>query len=427
MADPIRVLHFADVHIGVENYGRNDPRSGLSTRVRDFLQRMDEMVKYAGDHDVDLVVFAGDAFKTRTPTPTYFREFADRIMKLAALAPVVLLTGNHDLPQTELKASSVEVFDTLKVPGVWVAYPLRNGYEGRVVETKRGPVFIGAAPFPMRAHLLTDDDSKGAVSIAETNALIEQRMAQYFAALAEDAAAHDMPRLLTGHFTVSGATIHRGSEQSMMLGPDIPVLVSTLCPPGVWDYVAMGHIHKHQNVTEGRANLPPIVYPGSLERIDFGEERDPKGFVWAEVRRGKAKWQFVPVDARAFVTLKADLRESEDPTVDALALLDTRIIENAIVRMILELSPETAARLNEKEIRDALHDADVHLIAGIQKNVEQPARTRLGSSPEGLTDLELLERYLKAKEVREERREQLLEAAKPILDDAARLDTPAIS
>jgi exonuclease SbcD len=233
-----------------------------------------------------------------------------------------------------------------------------------------------------------------------------------------------MPRLLTGHFTVSGATVQRGSEQSMMLGPDIPVLISTLCPVGVWDYVAMGHIHKHQNVTEGRENVPPVVYPGSLERIDFGEERDPKGFVWAEVQRGKADWQFVPVNARPFVTLRADLRESEDPTADALALLDTRRLDDAIVRMILELSPETASRLNEKVIRDALHDADVHLVAGIQKNIEQPARTRLGSSPEGMTDLELLERYLMAKEVRPERRTQLLEAARPILEDPTRLDAP---
>jgi DNA repair protein SbcD/Mre11 len=121
------------------------------------------------------------------------------------------------------------------------------------------------------------------------------------------------------------------------------------------------------------------------------------------------------------------LRTSEDPTAEALALLDTRKLDDAIVRMILELSPETAARLDEKQLRDALHDAGVHMVAGIQKVVEQPARTRLGSSPEGLTDLELLERFLLAKEVRPERRAQLLEAARPILDDSSPLDAVAVS
>ncbi len=76
MTEPIRVLHFADVHIGMENYGKTDPETGLSSRVRDFLRRMDEMIDFAREHDVDLTIFAGDAFKTRSPNPTYQREFA---------------------------------------------------------------------------------------------------------------------------------------------------------------------------------------------------------------------------------------------------------------------------------------------------------------------------------------------------------------
>ena len=422
MTAPIRVLHFADVHIGVETHGRNDPKTGLSTRVRDFLQRMDEMVAYAREQDVDLVIFAGDAFKTRTPTPTYLREFAYRIRDLAALAPVVLLVGNHDLPQTAMKASSVEVFATLGVHNVWVA----DQFEGRVMETKRGPVFVGAAPFPMRTHLLTDEETRQATSIAETNVLLDQRVSDLLQGLAQDAASHKMPRLLTGHFTVSGATLQRGSEQSMMLGADIPVLISTLCPPGAWDYVAMGHIHKHQNVTDGRENTPPVVYSGSLERIDFGEERDPKGFVWLELARGKAKWEFIPVQARPFVTVRGDLRASEDPTADVLELLRRYSLDGAIVRLILEMTPETAARLNEKTIRDALDEADAHFIAGIQKVVDQPARTRLGENLEEKSDLDLLDLYLKAKEVNAERRAELVEAARPILESAP-LNTPAVS
>jgi len=47
VADPIRILHFADLHIGMENYGRLDPETGLNLRVVDFLRRMDEVVTYA--------------------------------------------------------------------------------------------------------------------------------------------------------------------------------------------------------------------------------------------------------------------------------------------------------------------------------------------------------------------------------------------
>ncbi len=422
MNDPIRVLHFADIHIGVENHGRHDAETGLSTRVRDFLRRMDEMIVYASEHEVDLIIFAGDAFKNRTPTPTLLREFAYRVRELAAIAPVVLLVGNHDLPQTALKASSVEVFETLDVPNVWVAHQ----FTGRVIETRRGPVYVGAAPFPMRAHVLSEDEASQATSIAEASELLNQRVAENLAALAEEAAAQDMPRLLTGHFTVSGATVQRSSERAIMLGTDVEVMISTLAPPGVWDYVAMGHVHKHQNVTANREGMPPVVYSGSMERIDFGEEHDQKGFVWLELARGAAEWAFVPVQARPFVTLRGDLRESEDPTADALALVESRLLDEAVVRVILELTPETANRLNEKTVRDAIYEAGAHIVAGIQKIVDEPTRTRLGQVPEDQTDPQLLDLYLKAKGVEAARRETLLETAVPLIE-AASLDAPAAS
>nr|HID12517.1 hypothetical protein [Anaerolineae bacterium] len=65
----IHLLHFADLHIGIENYGRLDPATGVNRRVLDFLRR---------------------------PSPTYQRAFAPRVKRLADA--VVLLVGNHDLP-----------------------------------------------------------------------------------------------------------------------------------------------------------------------------------------------------------------------------------------------------------------------------------------------------------------------------------------
>jgi len=157
MSEPIRVLHFADSHIGIESYGRTDPVTGLSSRVVDFLRRMDDIVTYARDHDVDLIIFAGDAFKTRTPSPTFQREFAHRIRDLSALAPIVMLIGNHDVPPTALKASSIEIYDTLAVPNVLVA----SEYTHYVVETKRGKVAVGTAPYPLRARILETVQTTG--------------------------------------------------------------------------------------------------------------------------------------------------------------------------------------------------------------------------------------------------------------------------
>lgn len=408
MSEPIRVLHFADTHVGMENYGKTDPNTGLSTRVLDFLNRMDEIHAYAAEHAVDLVIFAGDAFKTRQPNPTYQREFAHRIRDLSQLAPVVLLLGNHDLPPTALKASSIEIYDTLQVPNVFVA----AWYDVQPVQTRRGPVAVATVPYPIRSRLLEDTRVVG-LTIAQTDDLLQQVMQDQIETLAQQADAYDMPRLLTGHFTVGGAVV--GSERNIMLGRDVMVGLASLADPR-WDYVALGHIHKHQNLTASQPGAPPVVYSGSIERIDFGEEGDPKGFCWVELARGATRWQFVELPARPFRTLRADLRTAANPTDDVIQRIRQHDLREAVVRLVLDLSPETEARLNESIIRDELKRAGVFQVAAVRKQIEQPARARLGASPEGLTAPELLERYFISKEIPPERRRELLDAARAIFD-----------
>jgi len=409
MSEPLRILHFADVHIGMENYGSSDPVTGVSSRVTDFLRRMDEMVDYARANGVDLTVFAGDAFKTRAPNPTFQREFAWRVRDLAGMAPLVMVLGNHDMQPSREKASSVEIYSTLDVPNVWVA----DSYEVRRLETQRGPVVVGSAPYPFRSRLLEDEKTAG-MTIAETDALLAEKLTNVLDALAGEADAHGpIPRLLAGHFSVSGALL--GSERGIMLGRDVQVALSAVADPR-WDYVALGHIHKHQNLTRGRTDAPPVVYSGSMERIDFGEEGDAKGFCWVELARGAAAWQFVPVKARPFVTLRADLRQSADPTRALLQDIRGHDLKGAIVRVIVQLSAENENQLNESAVREALRAAGIHHLASLQKDVERADRARLGISPEGLTAEELLERYLLSCGVPAERRAELLALARGIFD-----------
>ena len=59
------IVHTADVHIGVENYGRPDPVTKTSSRLQDFLNTLDEVVDYSISHQADIVLFCGDAYKSR--------------------------------------------------------------------------------------------------------------------------------------------------------------------------------------------------------------------------------------------------------------------------------------------------------------------------------------------------------------------------
>jgi DNA repair protein SbcD/Mre11 len=406
---PIRLLHFADLHVGMENYGRLDPATGTSTRARDFLARLDEVVEYALGHQADLVIFSGDAFKTRDPEPTQQREFARRIKRMAESIPVLLLVGNHDLPGAVLKATSLDIYHVLEIPNVIVGYKP----EGRLVETSSGPLYLAWVPYPSRNRLLADDDHRGK-SLPELELALRDVVAGFLSDLAADAARQTAPRVLAGHFSVSGASF--GSERSVMLGSDVAVSKSALADP-VWDYVALGHIHKHQNLTAGEKGAPPVVYAGSLERIDFGEEKEPKGFCWVEVERGHTQVEFVPVRARPFLTIHVNAVNEENPTDAALAEIALRkdMLPDAVVRVIVDMTSAQSDLLEERAIQKAAAAAS-HLI--IQREVRETARTRLGDvGAESLSPEELLEIYFRAKNVDEARIAELLEVARGLLEE----------
>jgi len=379
MVDPIRMLHFADSHIGMENYGKIDPNTGTSSRVRDFLDRLDEVVDYAIDHGADLAVFAGDAFKDRSPDPTQQREFAQRIKRLA------------------------DIFRALDVPGVIVGYK----DDAQVVQTAHGPVLLAWMPYPMRNRLMAWKKYQGK-SIEELNQGLRAEVAKRIAVLTEEAAAQDMPRVFVGHFTVEAAKF--GSERSVMLGGDLPILKSMVADP-VWDYVALGHIHKHQDLNP--QSYPPVVYSGSLERIDFGEEGEEKGFCWVELQRSETTWSFIPVNARPFRTVSIDVRSEEDPTavvVDAMEKVET---EGAVIRLQVQLRADQIPGLREREIEGALADTASFIVA---REIEDEARARLGElSPETLAPLELVERYFISRDVDPERLKALLVKAGELL------------
>jgi exonuclease SbcD len=401
----IRVLHLADLHIGMENYGRLDPATGLNSRVMDFLRRLNQAVEYALENEIDLVLFAGDAYKSRDPNSTYRREFARRIKRLAdAGIPVVLLVGNHDLPSQERRASSIDIFRTLGVPNVLVASRDRL----HRLTTRRGETIqVATVPYPIRQHLLAHEDHKDK-TITELDGLVQQLVSENIRALATQVDA-SLPAVLAGHFSVSEAKL--GSERTVMLGRDIVVLKSVLADP-VWDYVALGHIHRHQELNSGQQ--PPIVYCGSLERIDFGEEKEPKGFVVAEVQRGHADWKFHPVDARRFVTIRTDVRDAADPMPVLLEAISRHIVAEAVVRLIVQARPEQEGLIRDTDLRRALDEA--YYVAGISKEIERTYRQRLGGeSPEVLTPSELLSRYFESKEMPPDRIEQLLHHADEIL------------
>jgi exonuclease SbcD len=391
----MKILHFADAHIDMANYGRHDPESGLPMRVMDFLKSLDEIVDTAISESIELVIFAGDAYKDRNPAPTFQREWGKRIMRLShAGIPTVLLVGNHDLSPALGRAHALNEFATLEVPQVWVVDK---------------PVFLGpddleglglqiiAIPWISRSGMMAYQDIRGGdqESIYKN---LEDRLTEIVDEWIE-AANPDLPLILVAHASVQGASY--GGERTVMLGGDLVFSGSLVRNPKL-DYVALGHIHKPQNLTSDkkteRNDPPPVVYPGSIERVDFGEAQDDKFFVVVQVEPGKAEvtWRKLK-GIRPFIDRFVRLESLEEIT-DQLrsALPPEEQIKNAIVRLVMDYPREWESMIDEAAIQEYAAGAFEFQMV---KRPQFESRVRL---PEGqlvgsMTPLELLNTYWKAR------------------------------
>ncbi len=402
----INLLHLADIHIGMENYGRLDSKSGLNSRVVDFLRRLSQAIDIALEREVDVCVFAGDAYKNQRPNPTFQREFARRLKRLANEGvPVILLVGNHDMAAADRAASSLDIFGVLDVPGVTVA----DREAVHQVTCRRGQSLqVATVPYPQRSRLLANRQFQN-LTLDDLDLIVSDFVYKSLESLAAVVREQpDIPAILTAHLSVSQAK--QGSEQSVMIGRDVIIQRSMLADP-VWDYVALGHIHKHQELNGGQH--PPIVYPGSLERIDFGEEAERKGFVMVQLERGRAEWEFIPVKARRFVTIRLDVAQSEDPMTDILDELEQHRVDEAVVRVIIKATEPQEILLDDKPIRQALREASY--IASIVRDIDRVQHRRLGNvAAEELTPREALEFYFDSKNTLPERKTELMRHAEAI-------------
>jgi exonuclease SbcD len=406
----MKLLHFADAHIDMANYGRHDPESGLPLRVLDFLKSLDEIIDTAIDEKVDLVIFAGDAYKDRTPAPTFQREWGKRIMRLsAAKIPTILLIGNHDLSPSIGRANAIQEFDTLQVPYVRVVAKT----EFITAEQLGIPAQVIGLPWVSRSGLMAAIDTDDAAP-AEIFSQIEERLTQLVQGYLEEIDP-SLPVIMTAHASVQGAKF--GAERMVMLGADL-VLPGSLVRDPRLDYVALGHIHKPQDLNEGLH--PPVIYPGSIERVDFGEAADDKFFIVADVQRGKTivEWRKLK-GVRPFIEAYLRLESAENVSEQLKAALPgIRRIKDAIVKLTVEYPRDYEKLINEVEIRDHTAAAfEFHLI----KRPQMESRIRLPNdqSIASLTPLELLDIYWKANHTDDTEAEALQKLAGQVLDSGS--------
>jgi len=396
----IKILHFADAHIDMARSGKQDAESGLPLRALDFLAALDAIVDAAVREPVDLVLFAGDAYRDRTPAPTFQREWGRRMMRLSqASIPTLLITGNHDVPPTSGRAHALQEYETLAVAHVQV---VSKPSLLKPADLEGLPLQIIALPWPNRSALLAALGLQAAG--ADITTILEEQISSLVNTFLNQLDP-SLPALLLAHGSVAGAVY--GNERSVMLGHDWLLPASLVKDPRL-DYAALGHIHKYQDLNPG--SQPPVVYPGSIERLDFGEMQDEKGYVLVRLEKGSTSYERRVLNGRRFYSQEISFENAEqaaDRLENALSLAGD--LDGVLARLILDYPRELESLIDEPALRQKAAAAlEFHLI----RRPRSEARLRLPAD-QRLTELppqRLLELYWQA-----------VHAEQPLSDELAAL------
>lgn len=396
----IRFVHVADLHFGVETYGKIDPKTGINTRLLDFKNAFDACIDRAIDEQVDFLLFCGDAYKTAFPTPTQQRLLLDSFLRLfKAGIPAVIIVGNHDNPASFGKTHALDLFGQLPVNGFSVIDKPTN----LRLQTKNGPISIVGIPWPNRSHLPLNNQCSS--HPRELAAAISSRITKIISTLAQQLDPSE-PAVLAAHLTVSNG-LFSGSEKRAVIGSD-PVFLPSQLAINPFDYVALGHLHRYQKIVSGNTE---IVYPGSIERVDFGEIRDKKGFCLVSIdktlpyQQGTVTSTFIPLKTRPFVEINVTLSDDENQTTQIISAIKQQDITDAIVKIIYRLPAHVSDRVDLRALSAACSAA--HNIAGIMPIRQIGPRLQRASIKTDASIASALKNYCKTKLIDNEQEERL--------------------
>ncbi|MDJ0795953.1 MAG: exonuclease SbcCD subunit D [Calothrix sp. MO_167.B12] len=402
----IKILHLSDIHMGSGfTHGRINPETGLNTRLEDFVNTLSRCIDRALADPVDMVIFGGDAFPDATPPPYVQQAFASQFRRLVdANIPTVLLVGNHDQHSQGQGGASLCIYRTLGVPGFVVGDTLTT----HSIPTRNGLVQVLTLPWLTRSALMTRQETQG-MSLAEINQLLVERLRVVLEGEIR-CLDSEVPTILLGHLMTDNASF--GAERFLAVGKGFTLPLSLLTRP-CFDYVALGHVHRHQNLN--KTNDPPIIYPGSIERVDFSEEKEDKGYVIVELERGKVEWEFCPLDVRRFCTIEVDVSKQEDPQAAIIKAIAKYDIEDTVVRLIYKIRSEQLDLIDTPELHQALSISHNYTIQ--PELISQLARPRIPelSACNSIDPMDALKTYLNNRQDLDDIAASMLEAADRLL------------
>ena len=357
----MKLLACSDFQLGAgADYG-----AAPGSRLRDQSEALGRLAGIALEHEVDAVVFAGDAFQHRRPAIDELLVFRKWVRALGACdIPVFAIPGNHDVLGPG-RATTLDLFvDDLDLrvrPGAW--------------PTVREHGTLAALPW---AHPATFRIERGDSP---------RRMAAALLDIAAGLRAEcSSPAVLVTHWAVSGSALPSGLPASALREPVLP---SADLLAQDWDAVIAGHVHRPQRIDHPEIGGTGIVVPGSPAVCDFGEAEHEHGAWLLDLSSGTL--DFVPIAGRPFVTLDLEWRRGGTwpPQLPGS-------VEEAVVRVRLRLQEGDQPSL--ADLRRELLSAGAHKVWAIQPEYERAVRAEAQGLREDEGPLELFDRWLASQE-----------------------------
>lgn len=364
-----KVLCVGDPHCYYDNYSRMT-EGGISSRLADWIRTGDAIVDLARRERVDLVVVPGDLYPNARPSSQAQIAVAELFTQLEAIAPVVACNGNHDIAGPG-QPGPVDLLGALGRPRWGITSPT-------IVEV--AGIQVAVLPWAKPSGLITEAEGAGDLTARTSAALV---------AIVRGLTTQvdpSRPAILIGHWAIAGCQTSSGMTIS---GGEAALPLGEL-QAGPWRAVIMGHIHKPQ-VFPGS---PVVLHTGAMERVDFGEEDDPRGCYIVDTDTAEATWHALPV--RRFWTW--NLHPTE---VDALAagekyaLYDQTIFaRDAICRIRYRCTEEQAQRIDQGRLREVLEGFGAYHVAGVVQETVRADRTRAQGLSEETSPLTALDAWL---------------------------------
>lgn len=377
----MKIIHAADLHLGVENYGKQDPTSLTNSRVLDFFHSLDYLIMETISQKADLLLISGDIYHHREPSPFIQNEFSKRIIRLSDQnIPLVLLIGNHDSLLAVKHISSLQIFSELRVPNLIIIDEPRL----QTISTKSGPIQIAGIPFlepsNIREYAINQElQDKEKIEVIET--VFDNIISSFLKELSPK-----IPSILTAHLTLKEATYQ--NWRPVMIGNEISLSEKVLRRKG-FSYVALGHIHKPQ-IFETDKHLPKAAYPGSLDVLDFGEAEYEHGFLQVDIEKNTTNLTFCPIPKQRKLSTLEVTGETEEEIMKKLEnLFLSGVYENDIVRLVII----TQSSIDEQKIRREM-SSDCYLISTIRYERKKETTTRIEQLTNEMNPIDSIKQFL---------------------------------